>query len=125
MYTGPDYIAESVVEDIIKQAAIDLNSDAAAQEIPYAVLLKILSHKDSTHFITEVNPIIVLSEIMGAYTVSLENGEFLYRMNLHSGAFGETLLEQEYISQLPKYSCLYVSYINSSDALRNIQLIKG
>jgi hypothetical protein len=98
VYTGPDYIAESVVEDIIKQAAIDLNSDAAAQEIPYAVLLKILSHKDSTHFITEVNPIIVLSEIMGAYTVSLENGEFLYRMNLHSGAFGETLLEQEYIT---------------------------
>lgn len=123
-YNGIDYYGDPKLKSIIEYIGIELGSIKKAESLPYEVIYRVISHTDSTHFITSLDSIIKLVDIVGPYSVYAEDRSFLYTMNLHSGSFGETLIEQDYLFKVPNLSSLFVTYLNTQNTIRNIQLIK-
>ena len=121
---GPDYTFDTPFDQIAQSLLADLGSQAAVESLPYSVLFKVMAHPDETHFISPSKPTIKLSNIVGPYSVYDEDRCFLCTVNLHSGFFGATLPEISFIRNIPDWTYLYVSYLDSDGIMRDIQLIK-
>lgn len=122
--TGIDYILEPPFDQIARTLLQELGSEKKVRELPYDVLFKVMAHPDETHFISGTKPSIKLSSIVGPYTVYDESRSFLCTVNLHKGFFGATLPEIDYIRKVPDLTTLFVSYVDSDNLVRDIQLIK-
>lgn len=120
---GSDFILEEPFSSIAKNMLDELGADQI-KKLPFEVVRKVMTHQDETHFISDVFPGIVLENITGSYTIYDQDRSFLCRVNLHQGVFGNTIPERNYILLMNQYDVIYVSYVDLTGNLRDIQLIK-
>ncbi len=113
-------VFESPFEELAKYLTEGMDP---GDELPAEILYKVMSHGDETHFFDRWRPSIELTGIVGPYTVYDYDGAFLYRMNLHKGAFNTTLPELDYFRKQRDFSIVYIMFQNEDGVLRNVQAI--
>lgn len=124
MFQGPDYSIEDQFKIVLDKVLSEIPDKTYLKELPLSIINKIIAHTDKTHFVFDYNCELNIPDVAGPYTVYDESRVFLFRVNLHSSTFGETLVEKAYINVMRPGESIYLNYVTADNEIRDIQIMK-
>ncbi len=95
---------------LLQPVLLSLGSPDLLANCPYDISLRLATHPDDLSAITDFNFVLLLTGLVGAYTIYDRNGQEKYSVTPGDQCFGRSQQDIDFILSLSNYDYFYIKY---------------